>query len=267
MDAWDLGQVAPPAHLGGYSLVAALAPSASVGAAVDKVDFPGGRQAVFDGMLELMRVGQGWEKWSHGYGGDVLYWDELLLGRSTVRLALPAGTRVFSLFLEPNFFGPASFRVTASNGAESIFLDGWSVEGEGGARGLAFGVRAGAPDLVSVTFSGLNPDPDGFGFGELALNGAPHVPSVSERTETLGLLLGVITAGLPSVGCVPTVVSNTARYFYTQKAASECFGRNQLQVYVADTGSGLVAGPYATEWMVYIRTVMANINARVKLTH
>ena len=33
MDAWDLGQVAPPAHLGGYSLVAALAQTASVGTA------------------------------------------------------------------------------------------------------------------------------------------------------------------------------------------------------------------------------------------
>jgi PKD repeat protein len=196
MDAWDLGQVAPPAHLGGYSLVAALAQTASVGTGVDTVDFPGGRQAAFDGMLELMRIGQGWEKWSHGYGGDVLYWDELLLGRSTVTLTLPAGTRVFSLFLEPNFFGPASFAVTAANGVESILLDAWSVEGEGGARGLAFGVRAGAPDLVSITFSGLNTIPDGFGFGELALNGAPHVPSVPERTATLGLLLGLITAGL-----------------------------------------------------------------------
>lgn len=83
-----------------------------------------------------------------------------------------------------------------------------------------------------------------------------------ERTATLGLLLGVITAGLPSVGCVPTVVSNTARYYYTPKAASECFGRNQLQVYVADTGSGLVAGPYATEWLVSIRTGMANPGLR-----
>ncbi|MFM9090359.1 MAG: hypothetical protein ACKOUK_01290, partial [Verrucomicrobiota bacterium] len=100
-----------------------LAQSASVGTAVDKVDFPGGRQAVFDGMLELMRIGQGWEKWSHGYGGDVLYWDELLLGRSTVTLALPAGTRVFSFFLEPNFYGPASFGVrprTARNPFSSM---------------------------------------------------------------------------------------------------------------------------------------------------
>ena len=66
----------------------------------------------------------------------------------------------------------------------------------------------------------------------------------------------------PTVGCVPTVVSNTARYYYTLKAASECFGRNQLQVYVADLGSGLVAGPYATEWLVYIRTGMANPGLR-----
>ena len=196
MDAWDLGQVAPPVHLGGYSLVAALAQSASVGSAVDTVEFPGGRQAVFDGKLELMRVGQGWERWSHGYAGDVLYWDELLLGRPTVTLFLPAGTRLFSLFLEPNFFGPAAFGVTASNGAESIFLDGWSVEGEGGARGMAFGVRSGAPDLLSVTFTGLNTLPDGFGFGELALNGEPHVPSVPDRTGTLGLLIGTMTAAL-----------------------------------------------------------------------
>ena len=143
MDAWDLGQVAPPAHLGGYSLVAALASTASIGSAVDTVEFPGGRQAVFDGPLERLRIGQGWESWSHGYGGDVLYWDELLLGRSTVTLALPVGTRVFSFFLEPNFFGPATFSVTASNGVESLLLDGWSVEGEGGARGMAFGVRGG----------------------------------------------------------------------------------------------------------------------------
>ncbi|MBM3844098.1 MAG: hypothetical protein FJ397_12700 [Verrucomicrobia bacterium] len=157
-------------------MVAALAQSAVSGTAVDTVDFPGGRQAVFDGKLELMRIGQGRATWSHGYGGDVLYWDELRSGRSTVTLSLPAGTRVFSFFLEPNFFGSASFGVMGSNGVESILFDGWAVEGEGGAQGLAFGVRSGTPDLVSVTFTGLNTIPDGFGFGELALNGAPTCP-------------------------------------------------------------------------------------------
>ncbi len=66
----------------------------------------------------------------------------------------------------------------------------------------------------------------------------------------------------PTVGCVPTVVSNSAPDHYTLRAASECFGRNQLQVYVADLGSALVAGPYATEWLVSIRTGSANPGLR-----
>lgn len=67
---------------------------------------------------------------------------------------------------------------------------------------------------------------------------------------------------IPTVGAVPTAVSNTAKYYYTLKAASDCFGRNQLQIWIADTASSQVAGPFATEWLVYIRTRLATPSVR-----
>lgn len=67
---------------------------------------------------------------------------------------------------------------------------------------------------------------------------------------------------IPTVDCVPTVVSNTAKYYYTLKAASQSFGRNQLSIYIGDTASGQVAGPYSTEWLVYIRTNLATPSVR-----
>lgn len=67
---------------------------------------------------------------------------------------------------------------------------------------------------------------------------------------------------IPTADAVPTTVSNTGKYYYTLKAASECFGRNQLQIWIGDTASGQVAGPYATEWLVYIRTKMAAPSVR-----
>lgn len=66
----------------------------------------------------------------------------------------------------------------------------------------------------------------------------------------------------PTVTCTPTVYSNTAKYYYTLGASSSSFGRNQLRIYVRDTGSAQVAGPFGTDWLVYIRTNLPSASVR-----
>ena len=62
---------------------------------------------------------------------------------------------------------------------------------------------------------------------------------------------------VPTVACTPTVMSNLAKYYYKLTAASQCFGRNQLLIYVGDTASSQVAGPFTTDKVIYIRTGLA----------
>jgi hypothetical protein len=58
----------------------------------------------------------------------------------------------------------------------------------------------------------------------------------------------------PTVTVTPVVLSNLAKYYYRVAATSSSFGRMQLLMYVGDTASGLVAGPYPNGDILYIRT-------------
>ena len=47
-----------------------------------------------------LKVGQGWETWSHGYTGDVYsYFDQ-----TAAIILLPQGTRAFYFYTEPNVY-------------------------------------------------------------------------------------------------------------------------------------------------------------------
>jgi hypothetical protein len=66
----------------------------------------------------------------------------------------------------------------------------------------------------------------------------------------------------PGVSVVPKVMSNLAKYYYTVTASSPCFGSMQLQIYIGDTGSSMVAGPFPNKNVFYIRTGQASATTR-----
>lgn len=57
----------------------------------------------------------------------------------------------------------------------------------------------------------------------------------------------------PVVTCVPAAMSNLGRYYYLLGASSESFGRTQIQIFIGDTGSIQVAGPYTKGDILRIR--------------
>lgn len=61
----------------------------------------------------------------------------------------------------------------------------------------------------------------------------------------------------PVAACVPSPQSNLGKFYYRLGATSESFGRAQLQIFVGDTLSGLVAGPYTDQNIVRIRNASA----------
>jgi hypothetical protein len=61
---------------------------------------------------------------------------------------------------------------------------------------------------------------------------------------------------VPVVTVTPVVMSNTGKYFYKLGLTSQSFGRNQCPIYVQDTGTGQIEGPYAVDYVLYIRTGM-----------
>lgn len=66
----------------------------------------------------------------------------------------------------------------------------------------------------------------------------------------------------PTVACTPKVISNLAKYYYELTAASQSFGRMQLKVFIGDTMSAQVAGPFSSTKIVYIRTGLASPSTR-----
>jgi len=137
----------------------------------------------FSSPLEHARVGNGWGTWSHTYNGDVYWFDELLDGNS-LTLTFPQGTQAFYVYLEPDFFGTASFGV--SSGLAGTTLD---VSGNGGATGIGFYSDDPGQDLLSITIEKQSADfSNGFGVGEFGINGVNGVPDGSS-----GVTIGVVT--------------------------------------------------------------------------
>lgn len=189
--AVDLGTGSPPLSLGGYEMVG-FQDARPLGDEVVDVAPPG--SATVTGMLEWdvplehTKVGQGWDTWSHPYTGDVYWLDEIIYG-NTLTLTLPLGTQSFYFYLEPNFFGEASFGVTS--GTTTRVLD---VMGEGGANGIGFYSDDPGQSLVSITIEKLSADfTDGFGVGEFAINGVATMPDASGGVWIVGMAwLGIL---------------------------------------------------------------------------
>jgi hypothetical protein len=159
----DLGTGAPPASIGGYTMVPFGDDTRAVFADVSGVGVAEGSpfgSIGFSPDLSHREIGNGWSTWSHGYTGDVYYSN----GATSVSITLAPMTGAFYFYAEPNPFG--QFTITASSGQTSISL---SVEGDAGANGFGFYTD----DFSALTSITVTSDVD-FAIGEF---GAARVPA------------------------------------------------------------------------------------------
>lgn len=195
-----LDTAAPPGALGGYTMVA-FDDSSTLAVETSAVPVPPGAEPTgsleFQTPLTHLRVGMGWETWSHSFSGDVYWLDVVGYSTDSVTLMLPTNTKAFYFYVEPNFFGlpndPAPafvFDFKATNTASEEFtLLGEEIFALGGASG--FGVYTDDPansSLTTITITGTDTWPDGFAIGEFGINGQPPPPGVPDSGMTVLLL-------------------------------------------------------------------------------
>lgn len=185
----ELGTTAPPLQLGGYTMEG-FSDASGLGDWVTRVAPPAKAATTgdleFDTALEHSRIGSGWDTWSHGYTGDVYWFDELLNG-NMLTLTMPVGTMAFRFYLEPDFFGTATFAVIA--GGEVTSLD---VDGRGGAQGVGIYSDDPTDPLTTIVIEKMSVDfSNGFGVGEFGMDVIPAIPEGSG----LAWMIGGIAAG------------------------------------------------------------------------
>jgi hypothetical protein len=160
------GSAPPPATLGPYTMTAfGLDPQPINDGAVTGVSDPAGTLA-FTPPLNHSRVGNGWSTWSHGYTGDV-YWTP---SGGPITITLPAGTRAFYVYAEPNTFALFDVTATAQDGTTSGPVQ---VQGEGGAKYFGF-YATGTPNIASISVT--TTDTSGLGVGEFGIAPAAAPP-------------------------------------------------------------------------------------------
>lgn len=159
------GTGSPPARLGAYKVRAfSDSPTAcTAGDYYSQLAGPTGNLG-FAPSLECEEVGAGWLTWSNAYEGDV-YWNNADEGGSTtITITLPAHTKAFYLYAEPDEFETFDLEATAQNGTTSGPLQ---VYGDSGAQYYGFyGTRSGAYiSSITVTCD------DDFAVGEFGIAG------------------------------------------------------------------------------------------------
>ncbi len=148
----------PPATLGPYTMTAFGPDSRPEGESVDGVSDPAGTIG-FSPDLSHRRVPNSWATWSHGYTGDVYFTET----ESTVTMTLPAGTKAFAFYAEPNTFDSFTVEAIAQDGTSSEPVD---IQGYAGARYFGF-YGTGTQTVASIEITAS--DPAGFAVGEFQI--------------------------------------------------------------------------------------------------
>lgn len=185
----DLGAVALPSSLGGYTLVAAPADARPLDDLVTAAPLAGGGELQFDVAVEHLRIDDGWYGSWPGYAGDVYF----AYGMDVLSLSLPSDVPAFTFYVQPDFrLTPLSFTLTV--GLQSLDVD---LDGAGGAYG--FGLVAGPgesiPLITVVDNTGLE---FGFAVGQFGQAGTP-APTVAD-SGNLAPLGVVALAALLALG-------------------------------------------------------------------
>jgi len=195
----SLGTGGPPGQLGGFDMTAFGPDPAAIGSSVLALTPPATSPVtgslVFDTALTHYSVGDNsWASWSHGYTGDVYWYDVFGNGGSSDSLVLwlPAGTRAFDFYVEPSsFFSPLTFELTAMDTAGTTFTMAQNINGQGGAMGFGFYSDAVGESLTKITVTGFDTWPDGFAVGEFGINHQAG-QNVPESGTTAAWLAGAL---------------------------------------------------------------------------
>jgi hypothetical protein len=160
------GTNAPPATLGGYTMTPfGLDPQPVCpvgGFIVTGVTDPAGTIG-FSQPLSHDRIGGCWATWSHGYTGDV-YDNASSADPTSTTMTLPAGTKAFYFYAEPNAFDLFNVTATAQDGTSSGPIP---VQGNSGAQYFGF-YGTGDATIASVTVT-APADAGGFAVGEFGI--------------------------------------------------------------------------------------------------
>jgi hypothetical protein len=158
------GTSAPPATLGPYLITPFGDDTRSDfsnvnGVAVANGAPPGGA-INFNVPLSKRSIPASWLTWSHGYAGDVY----TLETGTTVTIVMPADTRAFRFYAQPDDFDTYVITATAHDGTTSGPIP---VAGFEGAH--YFGFYATDATLATVKVELTNPAANGFAIGELGI--------------------------------------------------------------------------------------------------
>jgi hypothetical protein len=159
------GTAAPPATLGPYTMTPFGPDTAADGAVVGGVNDPAGN-ITFSPSLTHTLVGSLWLTWSHGYTGDVYF----VIPTQPITITLPAGTKAFYLYAEPNTFDVFDVQATAQDGTTSGPVQ---VNGNSGAKYFGF-YGTGDAEIVTVTVT--TTDTSGLAVGEFGIFVPPVIP-------------------------------------------------------------------------------------------
>jgi hypothetical protein len=166
------GTNAPPATLGGYTMTPfGLDPQPvcpNEGSIVTGVTGPTGTIGFSQALSHDRATVACWATWSHGYTGDV--YDTLLTADPTqVTITLPAGTRAFYFYAEPNVFDVFDVTATSPDGTTSGPVQ---VQGNSGAKYFGF---YGTGDATIASIIVTTTDATGFAVGEFGIF-VPPIP-------------------------------------------------------------------------------------------
>lgn len=154
------GTHAPPAKLHGFSMKKFGPDHRKVGHHVGSVTGPTGK-LVFSRSIVHLRPGRGWGDWSNEYDGDVYF-----RHGDSVSLTLPAGTKAFYFYVEPNKFG--TWPITArSDGSSSRVRV--TASNSGGAKYFGFFANRPRAHVAKITVT-APPSADGFAIGEFGIH-------------------------------------------------------------------------------------------------
>jgi hypothetical protein len=175
----NLGNVAPPASIGGHTLTPFdQAPQTAIADGAQVSVIPGapsgGSLGIGPAATKLTRgITWGGSAWAGGYNG-ALYFSN---SGATETLTLPAGTQAFYFYVESNYY-TTSFTYTAvtNSGATSTPV---VVAGGGGGHGFAFHSTAGE-SITSITITGEGLNGGGFAVGQFGAKTGPTTTCASE---------------------------------------------------------------------------------------
>lgn len=166
------GTHAPPRTLNGFKMTKFGADARPLDRSVSFVKGPTGKVLFSEPVLHL-QIGHSypddWATWSNGYTGSVYFTGP---SNNSVTLTLPAGTKAFYFYVEPDQFGAYDVLATADGASSGLVVVSDDYPNAGGARYFGFYAENSHATVkkVKVSVYGQTGDGQGFAIGEFGIN-------------------------------------------------------------------------------------------------